>query len=117
MYSATVDHYWLATAIAGGLPAAMFYLAGIAILLHAVHRRPHAQQDRSRYAWTAAISVLLFISVTVHFWREIEVYFTFMLGMGAWLADQANNSQKLDILRSAGSSPAGRRMRPQTVRL
>ena len=112
MYSATVDHYWLATAISGGLPAAVFYLAGIAILLHAVHHRPHVEQDRCRYAWTAALLVLLFISVTVHFWREIEVYFTFILGMGAWLADQANNSQKLEILRPAGSAPVGRCMRP-----
>ena len=91
MYSSTVDHYWLLTAMHGGVPALVLYVLAIATLLRAVHlrRSGHEPLERRecRYAWSSAVLVLCFVGMTVAFWREIEVFFVFCLGMGAWLAD------------------------------
>lgn len=99
MYSSTVDHYWLATAMGGGLPAVLLYIFGIGLLLNCVYRKPVPQDLECRHGWTAAVVVLLFIGTTVHFWREIEVYFTFVLGMGAWLADPAGPGARVVSMR------------------
>ena len=90
MVSASVDHYWLLTALSGGLPTVILYCLSIATLVHAINRRgvePTLGQKQCRYAWVALVAVMCFVGTTVAYWREIEVYFTFCLGMGAWLAD------------------------------
>lgn len=92
MYSSTVDHYWLVTAMNGGLPTAFLYGLAILTLAWSVYRPasvfvPEAMdRRRCRYAWTAAILVMIWIGTTVHYWRALEVFFTFLLGLGAWLA-------------------------------
>ena len=91
MVSTTVDNYWLLFAMSGGLPALVLYIMAIVTLLRVVNLGPHqlepVEQLRCRYGWSAAVLALCFVGTTVAFWREIEVYFTFCLGMGAWLVD------------------------------
>ena len=92
MYSATVDHYWLLTAMSGGLPAL--------VTLHFCNSRspPHVMPWRpfersyptivnAATHGRRAVLALFFLGTTVAFWRELEVFFTFCLGSGAWLID------------------------------
>ena len=99
MYSPTVDHYWLATALSGGLPTVALYILAIGTLFRAVYANQSEQQPieqrRCRHAWSAAVLVLCFVGTTVHFWREIEVFFTLLLGMGGALIVGAGRKDRM----------------------
>ena len=91
MFSDSVDNYWLSTALFGGIPAVILYLLAIATLMIAVHKEVSTgnstEQRACRHAWTTLVLVMIMIGTTVHIWRELEVYFTFCLGLGGSLMD------------------------------
>lgn len=87
----TVDNYWLAKAMAGGVPCLIAYVAAIGLLVLAVGLNPDnercVERQRCRNAWLTSLLVLCFIGITVHFWRVSEIYFCLILGMGGWMAE------------------------------
>jgi O-antigen ligase len=88
MFSNTVDNYWLATALWGGLPAAVLIGLSIAVLMRAVHSRTGGGQPglrTCRYAWTATVLALCMVGATVHYWNTMAVLFAFYVGLGAWM--------------------------------
>lgn len=88
MYSGSIDNYWLATAMWGGVPTLVLYMAGIFTLLRRVNRYAEASSKDLARGWNTAVLVLFFAGTTVHFWREFEVFFTFCLGLGGMLAQR-----------------------------
>jgi len=91
MPSDTVDNYWLATALWGGLPSLVLLVLSILALLRAVHIRAvsaaHPELRRYRYGWTATVLSLCIVGGTVHYWGTLGVLFVFYLGLGAWLTE------------------------------
>jgi len=91
MPSDTLDNYWLALALWGGLPTVTLLVLAIVGEMRAVHGPISVAQTpdlRScRYAWTATVLALCVVGATVYYWGALGVLFVFYLGLGGWLAE------------------------------
>jgi hypothetical protein len=90
MPAETVDNFWLATALWGGMPSSLLILLGVVLSMRAVHTQASRQQPdlrRCRYAWTATALTLCLVGTTVHYWNTMAVLFAFLMGLGAWLSN------------------------------
>jgi hypothetical protein len=89
--TASVDSFWLVTALSAGLPAVAMLAAMILIMIKRVHARSAAGESRQRWAarfgWTVAVLALCLQAFTVHYWGSMNSFFFFILGMGAWMTD------------------------------
>jgi len=98
MPAETVDNFWLATALWGGLPASVLIGLGVVLMMRAVHWHASRQSEelrRCRFAWTATVLSLCLVGATVHYWNTMAVLFSFLVGLGAWLAEPQKNSDRL----------------------
>jgi hypothetical protein len=114
MASATVDAFWLVVPIRVGLPGLALLLAGLVMILRAVHH-PRRKRQRSRPArdfavgWTISLVALCLAALTVHYWNAIHAYFFFFVGLGGFLADPVQ-------ARAAAKSRRPMRRAPQPMR-
>lgn len=89
MPSDSVDNYWLAIAMWGGLPSLILLVSGIVMLLRALHGRNVIMRPElrgARYGCTATILALCVVGATVYYWGAHATLFGFYLGLGAWIA-------------------------------
>lgn len=107
MPAETVDNFWLATALWGGLPASVLIALAVALLMRAVHHSAASLQPpdlrRCRYAWTATMLALCMVGATVHYWNTMAVLFAFYVGFGAWLSEAR---QKVSPRRARAAAPS-----------
>ncbi len=84
VFSSSMDNFWLVNAVTFGFPG--FILLAIPTLLM-VSKNWNDLPDRIsrlRTGWTISMLGLIFAATTVHLWNNLYVYFSFMLGAGAW---------------------------------
>lgn len=87
MHSSSMDNFWLVTAVRYGLPALIFLLGAIFLMMRRLGsvRKPDAALCRYRAAWIIGITGIGVAGVTVHFWNSLFSLFMFLLGTGVWM--------------------------------
>lgn len=101
---ASVDNFWMVTAMRYGIPALAFIWAGLA--WHAVRiigrggLTERATNCRRGYVFAAA--GIIFALFAVHMWAAVAVFIMFYFGAGAWL-----------YVGDAALAPVGPRERPR----
>ncbi|MEM1003761.1 MAG: O-antigen ligase family protein [Pseudomonadota bacterium] len=108
--SASLDMFWLVPAVRNGLPTALFLHAAFLALFLAVAFKSNVSERVSRYRTGYLICMVGFYlsGWTVNYWREIYVYFMFLMGSGAWIltADKGHDHQKLSNPERMPEAPA-----------
>lgn len=87
MTSASVDNFWLLTAMRYGLPALIFLGLGYLVALLQVGFRNLGQNvmlQQFRLAWMFTFIGLSFTMATVHIWTSIYSFVFFLFGAGLW---------------------------------
>jgi hypothetical protein len=103
MGSASVDNFWLLTAMRFGIPGLVFLLLALLSLLISVGRqklpnRPDLVFCQKGYMISL---IALFLSLcTVHIWEGMFVYTFFLIGSGVWLY-----TSNIDTSAPAGELP------------
>lgn len=85
--SASLDMFWLVPAVREGLPSALFLHAAFLVLFVMVAFKSGLSDRASHYRTGYLICMFGFYlsGWTVNYWREIYVYFMFLMGSGAWI--------------------------------
>ena len=65
---------------------------GLVLLLIGVHRANVGLRipglHAAKFAWTTALVVMCVQAATVHVWGQLYMFFFFLAGAGAWMADK-----------------------------
>jgi O-antigen ligase len=88
MGSASVDNFWLLTAMRFGIPGFLLLAAGYLIVLVRVIRRDLGTDPvlhQLRLAWVYIFLGMTFTLATVAVWTNIYSFVFFMFGSGVWL--------------------------------
>jgi hypothetical protein len=90
--SASMDNFWLVVAVRYGLPALLFLVAAILLVIAgATGQRGRSDEwIRCRTGWIVTIAAISIASCTVHLWNNTFGFFLFFLGAGTWLVERAN---------------------------
>jgi O-antigen ligase len=129
MHSASVDNFWLLSAMRFGIPA-FFLIAAVyaCVIAGLVRARPaaHSVQQHKLGLLFSLIGLGMAIC-TVHLWNNTAVFMLFMFGASAWISDVAQEPpQRTDrgtpnagpgSLRAALPIPAQAAALPATKRL
>ena len=88
--SASMDNFWLVVAVRYGLPALVFLVLAILLIIFGAAARRNMTRDweNCRLAWISTMAAIALAACTVHLWNNTFGFFMFMLGAGAWLADR-----------------------------
>lgn len=93
MASATVDAYWLVTAMRAGVPAFLIHAAIVVLIARAAIRRRRVSRSgaerQAALSWLVALTAISLVACTVHFWNVLHSYYFFFLGLAAWLSNPA----------------------------
>ena len=89
MVSNSMDNFWLATAVRYGIPAFIFLASALIILILKINHRKNKKSiiGHCYLGWCITMVGMIIAGCTVHFWNAQFVYFNFLLGAGAWMAD------------------------------
>lgn len=90
MHSPSVDNFWLFTAMSYGIPAFLFlFLASVLTIV--LGKNPSDEPSRSlKLGWMISMFALILAAITVHYWGNSFVWYSFMLGIGTlWLRPPA----------------------------
>ncbi len=94
--TASVDNFWLLTAVRYGLPALLFLISAIVVI--AVRQARNVSRDKElnlyRMGWLATIIGLSVSGITVHFWNAMFAYFFFLVGTGVWMTTPVKSTAK-----------------------
>jgi hypothetical protein len=84
---ASVDNFWLLTAMRYGLPALVFMWMGIALHLVRIMARRGLAEAAANYRRGYVIATMgLFVALgAVHIWGAVSVFVMFYFGAGAWI--------------------------------
>ena len=123
--SQSVDNFWLNIGLLGGVPTVGALLLAIAFMLLGVFLRTPSRESRSRLmarnGWTVTVIVIGVQGLTVHYWGQLFMFFLFVIGLGAWMADtregDAAPAQSGMQPRLGGRTMAPTRMEPRIGRL
>jgi hypothetical protein len=99
MGSASVDNFWLLTAMRNGIPGFLFLAAGYLVGLAQVMRRDFSADPllrQLRLGWVITFVGMTFTLATVAIWTNIYSFVFFMFAAGLWLSE----------VPSAGAAPA-----------
>jgi hypothetical protein len=88
--SASMDNFWLVVAVRYGLPALVFLVLAILLIVFraTAQRGVTPEWANCRLAWISTMAAIALAACTVHLWNNTFGFFMFMLGAGAWLADR-----------------------------
>lgn len=92
--SSSVDNFWLVTMMRYGLPAFFFLAFGIVSLIVSASNNsalPNSTANPFLNGWRISMLGLIVAASTVHFWNSLFVWFFFLLGSGAYMAQQPHN--------------------------
>jgi hypothetical protein len=85
--TASIDNFWMVTAVRYGLPALAILWAGLA--WHAVRIMARGPLDEAatsyRKGYVIAAAGLVFVLASVHVWGAVVILVMFYIGAGAWL--------------------------------
>ncbi|MBF9036666.1 hypothetical protein HKCCE2091_20720 [Rhodobacterales bacterium HKCCE2091] len=86
--SQSIDNYWLADAVAYGLPVMLALLGGLVAVLVVLARRDFSQDPdlkAMRVGWSVMIVSLIFTLATVAIWAEMSSLVYLSIGSGLWM--------------------------------
>ncbi len=127
MVAPSVDSFWLITMMRSGIPSVCLMALGIFLIYRGVLRAIPRTRDKEVRAlargWLIAVTALLLVGVTVHFWNMLHAYFFFLIGMAGWLADPPRAKRKravatnvsVDVAEQAPANAAPEPRRPRPV--
>lgn len=85
--SSSIDNYWLAQAMRGGVPSVVFFFTSVVLIIIRIFRAPPStispELDAMRRAWTFAIIGVILGGATVFFFDKLQPFFGFLTGIGA----------------------------------
>ena len=86
---ASVDNFWLLTAMRYGMPCLICMVAAILYLIVKVARNNSASLPvkNAARAWAFGLAGLVIVGCTVTFWNSMFVLFFYILGSGCWLLE------------------------------
>ncbi|MFV0296798.1 MAG: hypothetical protein ACK5JT_11845, partial [Hyphomicrobiaceae bacterium] len=90
MASPTVDAFWLVVAMRSGIPAFLFLITTVLLIVWGTATRIPASTGERRAmsrGWLISIAAISLVGCTVHFWNVPYAFFFFLLGAGGWFAD------------------------------
>ncbi len=89
MHSTSMDNFWLVNMVRYGLPS--FFILAIVILYLLINvskkRSPNNELQYMKKGYAFSLLGLIIAGCTVHFWNTSYVWFFFLLGAGAWMAN------------------------------
>jgi hypothetical protein len=93
---ASVDNFWLLTAMRYGLPALAFFAGSMVLMMVGVGRQKFdgPALNGARTGLLISLGGLMVAGCTVHYWNATYVWLVFLVGSGMWMLD-------------AGDKPAG----------
>jgi O-antigen ligase len=116
MASASVDNFWLVTAMRYGIPSLVFLFGSCIWITLAIARAKSADRtvEICRLAYLVCMATFLFVGATIHFSHAIYAWFMFVLGSGAWLAD----TKRPEVARAPRAiySHEGQQQNPEELR-
>jgi hypothetical protein len=112
MHSASVDNFWLATAMRYGIPGAVLLVLGYALALLRIGLRDlrgDVTLETLRRAWMFTFVGATFTLITVHVWTALYSFTFFLFGAGMWLW-HARPQTEGDAEAATGRRPAAGRL-------
>ncbi len=94
--SNSMDNFWLLVTVRFGLPAFLFYIAGMLIMIFKLSGKKFRSLKLQTYrkAWIISIVSFAIMACTVHLWNASFCHFMFLLGASAWLLDTKEDSDE-----------------------
>ena len=88
-WTASVDNFWLVTAMRHGIPAFLFLVAAIVINLRRIFANKALPESavECRSAYLVMSTGLFFTLSTVHVWGGPSILVMALIGGGAWMAE------------------------------
>ncbi len=85
--SASMDNFWLVTAVRYGLPSLILLSCGIIGLMRRMGKAklPSTAMEGGRLALMTTYVGLIFSGCTVHYWNSMYCWVMFLFGLGHWL--------------------------------
>ncbi len=85
--SASMDNFWLATAVRYGLPTLIMFSYGIIRLMYLMGRSNLTDPGviRARTGLMATYIGIIFSGCTVHYWNSMYCWVLFLFGIGHWM--------------------------------
>ncbi|MEM6825017.1 MAG: hypothetical protein AAF566_07890 [Pseudomonadota bacterium] len=85
----SIDNYWMVLSVRHGAVLFFVFLIGILISMYQISRsRPKDPEVREmRVGYLISLGSFLIAVVSVHVWSNMNVWFMFFLGAGAWFID------------------------------
>ncbi|WP_252928457.1 O-antigen ligase family protein [Aliihoeflea sp. 40Bstr573] len=121
MYSASVDNFWLITAMRHGLPAVILLMGSCLWALGSVAFRHDLDGELRHYRFVYIATVVAFMLVgwTVHFWGSVYAWFMFLLGSGSWLLESPRPAKRqassAALIEAMPATPSQRLNRLESV--
>ena len=108
LWTASVDNFWLVTAMRHGVPAVLFLVAAIVINLRRIFANKALPESavECRSAYLVMSTGLFFALSTVHVWGGPSVLVMALIGGGAWMAEGRDERAEVG---SRAPDPAPRR--------
>jgi hypothetical protein len=93
MHSTSMDNFWLVNMVRYGLPSFIFLSLAVLFLLFAIGKNSikNTTEIDMRTGFIFSLIGLIIAGCTVHFWNSNYVWFFFLLGSGACLAQSPAN--------------------------
>jgi hypothetical protein len=89
--STSMDNFWLLIAVRYGLPALIFIVIGIMLIVFksTAQKTGTLEWESCRMAWITTVAGASIAACTVHLWNNTFGFFMFIIGAGAWLIERA----------------------------
>lgn len=92
----SIDMFWMVYAVTNGPLAGILQLASFFFVFFAVVRNKitNTRVRHFRLGWAISMLGMFMAGWMVHFWKVPFVYYCFLLGAGAWLADYTDTDDE-----------------------
>jgi hypothetical protein len=94
----SIDNFWLAQAMRGGIPSVVFFFTALIIMLRVMFRSPDSALPPTlaalRRAWAFAMAGIVIGGATVFFFDKIPPYLGLLMGFGAAICRMVMDFEK-----------------------
>jgi hypothetical protein len=119
----SLDNFWIAITIQGGIPCTVFLLMGIFSIIFRLGKvkpdRMTEEDSLFRTGWIFSILAFMVTGYSVHFFGELQPVFFFLVGIGGALVPiyqaQASEFKKVRPPSSTRPAPGPRRRYPPRI--
>lgn len=100
--SASMDNFWLATAVLNGLPGFMLFTGAVFLIMRGIGRADFQNEELQacRRGVLLSLGGLVIAGCTAFYWNATYCWFIFMIGSGVWMlesdVDPESDTQKSD---------------------